>query len=196
MRFLHTAMTRRLPRAFFARPTVEVAQALLGQRLVHLHAGRRLSGLIAETEAYVGQDDLACHARRGRTPRNAPMFGPPGHAYVYFNYGMHWLCNIVTEAEGFPAAVLIRALWPQEGLEVMAVRRAPHPPPRWADGPAKLTQALGIDRALNGHDLCAPTAQLFVEAAPAPARIVAGPRIGIDRVPEPWRSLPWNFRMG
>lgn len=184
----------RLPRAFFERPTVEVARALLGQRLVHVWHGQRLSGLVVETEAYVGQNDLACHAHRGRTPRTAPMFGPPGHAYVYFNYGLHWLFNLVTEAEGFPAAVLVRAVWPQEGQAVMAARRHPHPPRLWASGPARLTQALGIDRAFNGYDVCAPTAMLFLEAAPAPSHVVTGPRIGIDRVPEPWRSVPWNFR--
>jgi DNA-3-methyladenine glycosylase len=189
----------RLPRTFFARPTEQVARDLLGQRLVRLHAGRRLSGLITETEAYIGQDDLACHARFGRTPRSAVMFGPPGHAYVYFTYGMHWMLNVVTAPQGFPAAVLIRALLPEEGLEVMqALRPRPAPTPaRLTDGPAKLAQALGIDKRLNGHDLCARGAELFIErAAPVPDEaVVLGPRIGLNNTPEPWKSVAWNYKI-
>ena len=146
----------RLPRRFFAGPTLRVARELLGQRLVHLSGGLRLDGMIIETEAYIDQTDLACHARFGRTPRSGVMYGPPGRAYVYFTYGMHWMLNIVTEAEGFPAAVLIRAIRPEAGLAVMQARRgADVPPARLTDGPGKLAQALGIDGALNGHDLCA-----------------------------------------
>ena len=189
----------RLPRSFFARPTEQVARELLGQRLVRLHAGRRLAGLITETEAYIGQDDLACHARFGLTPRSEVMFGPPGHAYVYFTYGMHWMLNVVTEARGFPAAVLIRALLPQAGLEVMQTLR-PRPsrvPARLTDGPAKLAQALGVDKALNGHDLCARHAVLFIErAAPVPdSAVCLGPRIGLNNTPEPWRSRLWNYKV-
>ena len=97
-----------LNRDFYARPTLQVARELLGMRLVRLEGGARLAGLIVETEAYIGQEDLGCHARAGLTERNRVMFGPPGHAYVYFTYGMHWLLNCVTEAQGFPAAVLLR----------------------------------------------------------------------------------------
>src|SRR3954447_21846999 len=137
----------RLTRRFFARPTLSVARQLLGQRLVRTLDGVRLAGRIIETEAYIDQTDLACHARFGRTPRSQVMFGPPGHAYVYFTYGMHWMLNIVTEPVDFPAAVLIRALWPEEGLEVMQARRGrAEPPARLTGGPAKLAQALGIDR--------------------------------------------------
>ncbi len=185
-----------LPRSFFHRPTPTVARELLGQRLVHWHNGIRLAGLITETEAYVGEEDLACHARVGRTARNAVMFGPPGHAYVYFTYGMHWMLNFVTEAEGFPAAVLIRAIAPTEGIDVMRQRRN-RPDAILTDGPAKLAQALGIDKALNGHDLCHREAALFVEAAPAVpnARVFRAPRIGLGQTPEPWLSLEWNFKL-
>ncbi len=189
-----------LPRTFYNRPTEQVARDLLGQRLVRLYEGRRLAGLITETEAYIGQDDLACHARFGLTPRSAIMFGPPGHAYVYFTYGMHWMLNVITEAEGFPAAVLIRAIVPEEGLEVMQALR-PRParsPARLTDGPAKLAQALGIDKRLNGHDLCQPSAELFIEKAPPipDAAIVLGPRIGLNNTPEPWKGLLWNYKVG
>lgn len=165
-------------------------------RLVKVERGRRLAGIIIETEAYIGEDDLGCHASRGgRTPRNAVMFGPPGHAYIYFTYGMHWLLNIVTEREGFPAAVLIRALIPQEGVAAMRRRRAGREP--LAGGPAMLCQALGLDDHWNGNDLCAPDSRIFVEAAPAIREedILAGPRVGLNNVPEPWRSTPWRFRL-
>ena len=198
----------RLDRAFFDRPTLVVARELLGQRLVRLEGAQRLAGLITETEAYVGPEDLACHARVGRTARTAVMFGPPGIAYVYFTYGMHWLLNVVTEAEGFPAAVLIRGMRPEEGAATMArrrgtaravrnnVRQPPTLPSRLTDGPAKLTQALRIDGGWNGHDLCGREARLFVErAAPVPeGQVVTGPRIGLNRTPEPWKSIAWNFR--
>ncbi|MCS6911057.1 MAG: DNA-3-methyladenine glycosylase [Anaerolineales bacterium] len=187
----------KLPRAFFARDTVTVARELLGQRLVRLEAGRRLSGIIIETEAYVGETDLACHARAGRTPRTTVMYGPPGCAYVYLNYGLHWMLNIVTERNGFPAAVLIRAIEPMEGVEVMRRRRGHVPDRQLTNGPGKLAQALHITGSLHGHDLCARGAVLFVERAgnAAPSAILARPRIGIHSVPEPWRSLAWNFRL-
>ena len=186
---------RRIPRAFYRRPTLEVARDLIGQRLVRLEGGRRLSGWIIETEAYIGQDDLGCHARAGRTARNHSMWGPPGHAYVYFTYGMHWCLNVVTEANGKPAAVLIRGLLPSEGVSHMRRRR---PAGRaLADGPAKLCQALGIHQAWDGHDLCRKDSRLFIERAPdLPAhRVRSGPRVGLDRVPEPWKSKPWRFRV-
>jgi DNA-3-methyladenine glycosylase len=190
----------RLPRRFFARPTLAVARELLGQRLVRVAGGQRRAGLITETEAYIDQTDLACHARFGRTPRSAVMFGPPGHAYVYFTYGMHWMLNIVTEAEDFPAAVLIRGVLVTEGEALVRAARGAQgaaPLPRLTDGPAKLAQAFGIDRALNGHNLCAPEAVLFIERARAVPEVAVqtGPRIGLNRVPEPWFSLPWNFKV-
>jgi DNA-3-methyladenine glycosylase len=186
----------RLSRSFFERPTLEVARALLGQRLVRLRGGERLAGIIVETEAYIGQDDMACHAHRGLTPRNKVMFGPPGRAYVYFTYGMHWMLNFVTEVEGFPAAVLVRAVLPVSGLATMRHLRHDRPDKILTDGPGKLTQALAIDGELNGSDVCAEGARLFVEAAPGvpePA-VVRGPRIGLNQTPEPWKSRPWNFK--
>lgn len=172
-----------------------MAQALLGQRLVRLLNGVRLGGRIVEVEAYIGQADLACHARVGRTARNAVMFGPPGHAYVYFTYGMHWMLNVVTEREGFPAAVLIRALEPVEGIEIMQRNRRMSEMRDLCRGPARLTQALGIDRVFNGADLCAPNGELWIEAAPPVngSSVIAGPRVGLGQTPEPWLSKPWRF---
>ncbi len=185
-----------LPQSFFARPTLEVARGLLGMRLVRSLNGARLSGWIVETEAYIGETDLACHARAGKTPRTAVMYGPPGHAYIYFTYGMHWLLNAVTEAEGFPAAVLLRAIQPVEGLEEMALRRAGVPPARWTDGPGKLCRALALDGQQNGLNLCDPSGELFIETGPGvpDIEVLVGPRVGIQSTPEPWRSMPWRFR--
>lgn len=182
----------RLSRAFFDRETPVVARALLGQRLVRVLAGQRLSGLIVETEAYGGPDDQASHAFR-RTPRSAIMFGPPGHAYVYFIYGMYFCLNAVTEADGRPGAVLIRALAPQEGLALMRSRRGNAPERRLADGPGKLCLALGITRAQNGLDLTASD-ELFIEAGVgAPdEQICATPRIGV-RGDAGARERPWRF---
>jgi DNA-3-methyladenine glycosylase len=181
-----------LPQEFYDHPTLTIARALLGMRLVRILDGVRLTGIIIETEAYVGEADLGCHARSGQTRRNLVMYGPPGHAYVYFTYGMHWMLNAVTERAGFPAAVLIRAIQPLEGLEVIFLRRQG----RDTFGPAKLTQALAIDGTLNGADLCDPLSNLRIEAgAPVTqADIITGPRVGLNTVPEPWKSMPWRFR--
>jgi DNA-3-methyladenine glycosylase len=181
----------RLGRSFFARDTVTVARELLGQRLVRrLDAGQRLAGIIVEAEAYVGDSDKACHASVGRTERNAVMFGPAGHAYVYFIYGMYYCLNVVTERPGFPAAVLIRALEPVEGLEYMAELRGGRPAHELTSGPGRLCQALAIDRRLNGADLCGD-APLWIEAGETPAAIVAGPRVGVRgdalALERPWR---------
>ncbi len=193
----HSRQGRRIPRAFFARDTMTVARDLLGARLVHVVNGQRVAGIVVETEAYIGEDDRGCHARAGRTPRTRVMYGPPGHAYVYFNYGMHWLFNVVTEREGFPAAVLVRALLPVEGLTYMAQRRGGRPFRRWADGPAKLCQALNITGVHHGQDLCRPDAPLFFEydLRFVDEAVVQGPRVGLNNVPEPWRSMPWRFRL-
>jgi len=184
-----------LPRTFFARPTLDVARSLLGMRLVHLDQGVRLAGIIRETEAYIGEEDNACHARAGRTPRTAVMYGPPGHAYVYLNYGLHWLLNFVTEADGFPAAVLIRAIEPTEGLDWISARQGGRAPKDWANGPGKVSQSLGINGALQGADLCSPGVRLFIEAGtPFPEnRVTTTPRVGLNKVSEPWKSIHWRF---
>jgi DNA-3-methyladenine glycosylase len=187
----------RLPCSFFNRSTLQVARDLLGARLIRVEGGVRIGGLIIEAEAYQGEKDLGCHAKAGRTPRTQIMYGPPGHAYVYFTYGTHWMLNFVTEGEGFPAAVLIRAIQPTEGVQIIASRRGNQPRQHWTDGPAKICQALAIDGGFNGYDLCAPDAQLFVESGyPIPDQsVTTGPRVGFNNVPEPWLSMPWRFRV-
>ena len=189
-------MSARWRRNAYARPTLEVAYDLLGCRLVRLTPdGLRLSGLIIEVEAYIGQDDLACHARAGLTKRNQSMWGPPGHAYVYFTYGMHWMLNLVTEEAGNPAAILLRGIKPDEGLERMRINRGGRMDLPLADGPAKLCQALEIEGQMDGHDLCRRDSQIFIETGPSleSREVQKGPRIGIQTVPEPWRSMPWRF---
>ena len=183
---------------FYNRPTLSVARELLGMRLVRVEPdGTRLEGIISETEAYIGEADLACHAKAGRTPRTQVMYGQPGRAYVYFTYGMHWCFNTVTEAEGFPAAVLIRAVEAVEGLRVVESRRGKAKRANWTNGPAKLTAAFGIDSAQNGIDLTNISAGLWIEAGPpiADERVTIGPRVGLYSVPEPWKSIAWRFLM-
>jgi len=186
----------RLNRDFYDRPALEVARALLGCRLVREQFGQHLTGLILETEAYQGEEDLGCHASAGKTPRTAVMYGPPGHAYVYFTYGMHWLFNVVTDRVDTPSAVLIRKIQPIEGLDIMAENR-PYKAGKsgWTDGPAKLTQALAVDEQFNGADLCNPESQLWIEnGEPIPDhQVERTPRIGLNSVPEPWKSIPWRF---
>jgi DNA-3-methyladenine glycosylase len=189
----------RLDRDFFARDTLTVARGLLGQRLVRMMDraaldGQRLSGRIIEVEAYVGEEDQASHASCGPTERNAPMYGPPGYAYVYFVYGMHHCFNVVTEREGFPAAVLIRALEPLEGIEEMRIRRGGRPDLPLTSGPARLCQALGIDQRFDGVDLCVPDALLFLEEGVSipDENIATGPRIGVQG-DEVAVTIPWRF---
>lgn len=186
---------QRLPRWFFARHTTDVARQLLGMRLVRIWQGQRISGTIVETEAYRGEEDQGCHARAGLTQRTRIMYGPPGHAYVYFTYGMHWMLNFVTEQQGFPAAVLLRAIAPVEGKELIAARRMGKPERLWTDGPAKVCQALVIDGQCNGLDLCTSQAELFLEWGQPIAEdfVTTGPRVGLNNVPEPWKSIPWRF---
>ncbi len=184
-------MTQPLPSSFYNRSTLTVARELIGARLVRVLNGRKLVGLITEAEAYIGEEDLGCHARAGRTPRTAVMYGPPGHAYVYFTYGNHWMLNVVSERAGFPAAVLIRAIQPIEGIEVMSRRRSG----RDTFGPGKLTQAMGITKSENGVDLTDAGSSLRIEAGRrVPDSLVTkGPRVGLNTVPEPWKSKPWRF---
>jgi DNA-3-methyladenine glycosylase len=186
----------RLTRCFFSRNTVIVARELLGMRLVHMENGQRIAGQITETEAYRGEEDSACHARAGCTPRTSVMYGPPGHAYVYFNYGIHWLLNFVTESENYPAAVLIRGIRPSEGVDIIARRRGGQPRNQWTNGPAKLCHALGVDKKLNGVDFCSPGSPLFVEMGVVipDANVTKSARVGLSNVPEPWLSIPWRFR--
>jgi len=186
-----------LTAAFFARPTLDVARDLLGKVLVHQSPDGVTSGMIVEAEAYIGEDDPACHAAAGRTPRNAPLYGPPGLAYVYLNYGLHDMVNAVTEADGHPAAVLIRALEPLEGLPLMRRRRAQAP---WRKGkgtvpdhelcrgPGNLTRAMGITladnlRPLTRGSLTIQDQRLAIPLVVWDGRI--GIRVGVDR---PWRA--------
>jgi DNA-3-methyladenine glycosylase len=187
-----SSVVKILPRKFYSQPTLTVARGLLGARLVRILDGVRLAGIIIETEAYIGEEDLGCHAKAGRTKRTVIMYGPPGYMYVYFTYGNHWMLNTVTEREGFPAAVLIRAIEPVEGIEIMLQQRNG----RDTYGPGKLAQALDIDGTLNGADLCTHDSGLWIEVGkPVPdAAVVTGPRVGLYSVPEPWKSIPWRFR--
>ncbi|MCC6147097.1 MAG: DNA-3-methyladenine glycosylase [Anaerolineaceae bacterium] len=187
-------MSEILPPSFYNRSPLKTARALLGMRLVREGDSGRISGRIIEAEAYQGEEDLACHARAGRTARTVVMYGPPGRAYIYFTYGMHWCLNAVTGAEGEPAAVLIRALQPMEGIDLIAARRAPQPRALWLNGPAKICQALDINGHLNACDLTTPDCGLWIEAdKPVPElEIQTSARIGIQNVPEPWRSIPWR----
>jgi len=186
-------MSRRstpLPRSFYARPTLTVARSLLGTHLVRRLNGRRLVGKIVEVEAYIGFDDPGSHAYRGETKRNAVMFGPPGRAYVYFTYGMHFCFNVVTEREGFPAAVLLRAVEPEEGIEVMKkLRGRPGNDVDVANGPAKFCQAFAIDRGFNNEDLLGDTLFILpVGSRLADDAIESTPRVGLrEGVEFPWR---------
>src|SRR3954462_1357468 len=187
--------SRALPRDFYERPTLEVARELIGKVLLHDTRAGIASGTIVETDAYIGESDPACHAAPGPTARNAPLYGPPGIAYVYLNYGIHYLVNAVTESEGWPAAVLIRALEPVDGIPLMRRRRA-HGGARPASafavddlcrGPGNLTKALGIDLRLNLRDLT--DGPLRIEDRGAPPRPIAwSRRIGINvGVEQEWR---------
>lgn len=160
---------RKLPRSFYDRDTVEVARELLGMHLVHVVAGVERVGRIVEVEAYLGPHDLAAHSSRGLTPRTRVMFGPPGYAYVYLIYGMHWCMNVVTQAEGKASAVLLRAVEPVKNIEGRT------------QGPALLCKAMAIDGRLNGHDLLSDSFHLRRDGAGRhPITIVKRPRIGVD----------------
>ncbi|HET9130824.1 MAG TPA: DNA-3-methyladenine glycosylase, partial [Terriglobia bacterium] len=170
----------KLDRSFYDRPTLKVAVDLIGKVLVRRLNGRNLAGKIVETEAYNGPSDLACHASRGKTPRTAVMFGPPGVSYVYMIYGFYFCLNAVTEAEGHPAAVLIRALEPLENIRTMrTLRHNPLRDTNIASGPGKLCMALSIDKSLNAVDLA--SRKLWIEDRSLEVGAIdSGPRIGID----------------
>ena len=175
-----------LSRKFYERPTVEVARDLLGKLLVH----GPTAGIIVETEAYLGGDDLAAHSSRGVTPRTRVIFGPPGHAYVYFIYGMYECLNIVAEPAGRPGCVLIRALEPAAGIEIMRKRRpAARKVEDVASGPGKLTLAMGITRAHYGADLTRGSLVVRQPAEPRSLQIEATTRVGIRQSAE----LPLRF---
>lgn len=184
-----------LPKCFYYDEVTLVARRLLGMHLIRNLDGIRTGGIIIETEAYRGEEDLACHARVGKTRRNAMLYEEGGTSYVYFTYGMHWLVNAVTGEYGFPAAVLIRAILPLEGLEGIQARRKGRPQAEWTNGPAKICQALVIDGSLSGILLYQENGELWIEEGEPAAdeKIKTSPRIGLGATPEPWKSLPWRF---
>ena len=181
----------KLPRSFYEQNTIVVAQELLGKYLVREHAEGATVGRIVETEAYVGPHDLACHASKGRTARTEVMFGPAGHAYVYFIYGFYNMLNLVTEAKGYPAAVLIRAVEPVQGIDLMKMRRKSEALRSLASGPGKLCQAFAIDRSLNGADLRGDILYLEDRGEPPP-KFKDTPRIGVDYAGK-WKSKLYRF---
>ena len=192
----------RLPREFFGRPSTEVAPDLLGCVLWHDSPAGRVAVRLVEVEAYQGGSDPASHAYRGQTARNGVMFGPPGYVYVYFTYGMHFCANLVCQPAGQPEAVLVRAGEVVAGAELAAQRRLrengrepgngrPLRPVDLARGPARLCQALGIDRGQDGADVCGPGSPMGIGPAPEPAQATAirtGPRVGVSQAADrPWR---------
>jgi DNA-3-methyladenine glycosylase len=181
-----------LPREFFARPADQVAPDLLGCVIAHKTAAGLVATALAEVEAYAGEADPASHAFHGRTARNAVMYGPPGHAYVYFTYGMHFCVNLVCQPEGQAQAVLLRAGRVVEGVPLARARRGGARDRDLARGPARLCEALDIDRSQDGTDVISPASPLRVFAAPVPvppASISHGPRVGISRAAD----VPWRF---
>jgi len=181
----------KLPRSFYEQTTIDVAKQLLGKYLVRRHPEGNVVGRIVETEAYVGPQDLACHASKGRTARTEVMFGPAGHAYVYFIYGFYNMLNLVTEVKGYPAAVLIRAAEPVDGIELMKTRRQNGALRNLASGPGKLCQAFAVDRSLNGADLRGNVLYLEDRGEPVP-KFRATPRIGVDYAGK-WKAKPYRF---
>ena len=183
-----------LPRSFYARPVLSVARDCIGKLLVHRTREGVTAGRIVEAEAYRGPQDLAAHSARGRrTARTEVMFGPPGHAYLFLLYGMHWAFNAVAGEVGQPHAVLVRALEPVVGLELMAERRGvPASSRALCNGPGKVCQALGLGRADYGRDLCQQ--HLYLAPALETARLSIGrsPRINVDYAGV-WASRPWRF---
>jgi DNA-3-methyladenine glycosylase len=181
----------KLPRSFYEQNTIDVAKQLLGKYLIRRHPEGDTTGRIVETEAYVGPHDLACHASKGRTARTEVMFGAAGHAYVYFIYGFYNMLNLVTESKDYPAAVLIRAVEPIDGIPLMKSRRRNDGLRSLASGPGKLCQAFAIDRALNGADLRGNVLYLEDRGDPLP-KFKARPRVGVDYAGR-WKRKPYRF---
>ena len=177
-------------RAWFDRPALDVARDLLGARLVHQAAAGRVGGRIVEVEAYRGPEDQAAHSARGRTARNAVMFGPPGHVYVYLIYGLHHCANVVCGPGDKPEAVLLRAAAIDEGIELARERRGDVPERRLAAGPGNLGRAFGFDRSLNGTDLLAGPVRLELGGPAGP--ISHGARIGVDYAGA-WAARPYRL---
>jgi len=185
---IHRSSFPVLPRSFYLQPTLDVARQLLGKVLVHRTADGLCSGIIVETEGYLGPEDAACHSARGRTTRTEVMFGPPGHAYVYFTYGMHFCCNAVTQPEGVAEAVLLRALEPLEGIELMRTRRGTDNLIALTSGPGKLCQAMAIGRRCNGLDLTSKDHFYVEDRGIVVVDVVWAKRIGIKQAAEhEWR---------
>ena len=181
-----------LPRAFYSRDTVTVAKSLLGKKIVRMICNQEISGMIIETEAYRHTDDPASHAFRKITERNKVMFDEVGKAYVYFTYGMHYCFNVVARNSRFDAgAVLIRAIIPEKGIEIMEKNRGMSDRKKLTDGPAKLTQALGITKEHYGIDLTANSKLFIIEGIKRPGKIIASPRIGIKNATDKL----WNFKI-
>lgn len=190
----------RLPTAFFADNARIVAHNLLGKTLVHQTAGEIVAGKIVEVEAYCDfhAADLACHGSRNQgrpTKRTQIIFGEAGYAYLYLNYGIHWLFNIVTGSLGCPSAVLIRALEPIAGFTTMEINRDYRPQHEWTNGPGKLTKAMGLTQSHNGLNLCRPDSVIWIEDQTKLNQnlLCFGPRIGLGKTPEPWHSMPWRY---
>lgn len=182
-------MGRILPRDFYDRETEIVAQEMLGKIIEHVTPEGTTSAMIVETEAYIGEHDLACHAAAGRTKRTAPLYGPPGVSYVYFIYGVHWCFNAVTRAEGLPSAVLVRAVEPVSGKSLMRLRRGEKPKDiDLTNGPGKLCNALGIDGALNGVSLQRKPLVIREGRTVNADEVEVTPRIGITR------AVDWPLR--
>lgn len=185
---------KKIKKNFYNQKTLKVAKLLLGKFLIRKIGKKTIAGKIVETEGYVGPNDLASHASRGRTPRTSIMFGPPGHAYIYLIYGLNYCFNIVTEKNDYPAAVLIRAVEPAEGVDLMRKnRKMAEKDVNLANGPGKLCQAMQIDKSLNNIDLAGNVLWLEDRGIKIlPKNIVAKKRIGVDYAKE-YKNKPWRF---
>jgi len=190
---MNVNLRTKLSRSFYARETVEVAYDLIGKRIIRHLDGETLTGRIIETEAYRSKDDAASHAFRGRTKRNAPMFGLPGTTYIYLIYGMHWLFNISAHIENIAGGILIRAIDPEQGLTKMQSLRGTKSPANLANGPARLAQALNLDKTFNTIDLVThPELYLTEGSLLSDETITSGPRIRVSGDPVA-KNRPWRF---